>query len=164
MKIQNVHLILLVLLTGAFVAYGQSNRPKSSAIQTVQFCELTTNPEKYVNKIVRTEASYIVWWESSYLYGENCIDDMHKIHNAADCDENDEKCLQTFSRQWKKLTPHMRSKVTKIQTTSRVKAFLVGRLVGSGEYGHLSSFQYEFRIRKVEKVTPIPKSVSWKGL
>ena len=164
MKIQNMFVILSALLMGTIVSYGQTKLQKQAEIQTVEFCELTSNPEKYINKIIRTEASYIVWWESSFLYGENCVDEAHKIHNAADCDENDGKCLRAFTLQWKKLGPQMRSKTTEIQTTSRVKAVFVGRLVGPGEYGHLSSFRYEFRIQQIEKVTAISNSVSWEGL
>jgi len=155
--------IVVVFISFSF-GFSQTKNQEQSEFQTVSFCELTTNPEKYADKVIRTEASYIVWWESSFLYSEACIDDKHKIHNEADCDETDEKCLKDFSAEWKKLEPYMRSKKSKYQTTSRVKAVFVGRFVGPGTFGHLSSFEYEFRIQKVEKVTAIPKSVSWKGL
>jgi hypothetical protein len=143
---------------------GQTRGNNSSPIPTVAFCELTSHPEKYTEKLIRTEANYIVWWESSYLYGDRCIDADHKVHNNWDCTEDDTACQKRFSAQWKKLEPYVRSKRSRIQTTSRVKAVLIGRLVGPGAYGHLSGFEYEFRISRVEKATSIPRRVSWKGL
>jgi len=155
---------LAVIFTVNAFAFAQSKRKGSSRIPTVGFCDLTSHPEKYLDKLVRTEASYIVWWESSYLYSDACKDAAHKIHNAADCSPDDRRCERRFSLEWKKLEPHMRSKQSDIQTTERVKAVFIGRLVGPGEYGHLSSFAYEFRIAAVESAQPIPKGVSWKGL
>src|SRR4030095_10683584 len=140
------------------------NRVTSASIPMVKFCELTSNPEKYVDKLIRTEANYIVWWESSYLYGDQCIDDDHKIHNNWDCNGNDKECQSKFQIEWQKLEPFMRSKKSSIQETSRVKAVFVGQLVGPGRYGHLDGFRYEFRIMRVERITAIPDSVSWKGL
>ncbi len=150
----------------AFFSFGfsQTKKQKESEIPTVSFCELMTNPEKYTDKVIRTEASYIVWWESSYLYSDACIDAEHKAHNESDCDENDKKCLKDFSAEWKKLEPYIRSKKNDNDGVSRVKAIFVGRLVGPDTYGHLGSFKYEFRIQKVGKVTAIPKSATWKGL
>lgn len=155
--------IVVVFMTFSF-GFSQAKNQEQSEIPTVSFCELTNNPEKYADKIIRTEESYIVWWESSYLYSETCIDNKQKIHNVTDCEATDEKCLKDFSAEWKKLEPYMRSKKSKYQTTFRVKAVFVGRFVGPGTYGHLGSFEYEFRVQKVEKVTAIPKSVSWNGL
>ena len=144
------------------IGIHRQNRTTPASIPTVAFCELTSHPEKYVNKLVRTEASYIVWWESSYLYGDRCIDEDHKISNSWDCAEDDQECQNKFHTEWKKLEPFMRSQ--KGSDTQRVKAVFVGRLAGPGRYGHLDGFQYEFRIVSIGKVTAIPHSVSWKGL
>ena len=158
-------LFALTIIIGVLGSgYSQSKNQKRGSIPTVGFCELTSHPEKYAGRLVRTESSYIVWWESSYLYSESCIDAEHKIQDAPDCPDNDEKCLSQFSMEWKKLEPYMRSKQTNIQETYRVNAVFIGRLVGPGAYGHLDGFSYEFRIRSVVKAQSIPKSVSWKGL
>jgi hypothetical protein len=140
----------LAIIVLAVVAAPAPDKP-SPGIPTVRFCELTTHPEKYLNKLVRTEASFVVWWESSYLYSESCNDNDHQLSNVPDCSDTDKKCLKRFSLQWNKLERHMRS--TK-SGTSRVKAVFVGRLVGPGEFGHLGGFKYEFRIRSVERVSP----------
>lgn len=143
----------LAVIVTIVVATPAQNKPKaSSRLPTVGFCELTTHPEKYLNKLVRTEASFVVWWESSYLYSDSCKGNDHELSNARDCSETDKKCLTQFSLEWRKLDRHMRS--TK-SGTSRVKAVFVGRLVGPGEFGHLGSFKYEFRIRGVERASPI---------
>ena len=157
----------LLLITGTVVmtfgTLGQ-NMDNSSSIPMVRFCELTSNPERYVGKVIRTEANYIVWWESSYLYGDRCIDNEHKIHNNWDCADNDKECQSKFQVEWRKLEPFMRSKESSIQETSRVKAVFVGRLVGPGRFGPVEGFRYEFRILRIGKITAIPDSVSWKGL
>jgi hypothetical protein len=145
-------LVIIVTIVVAAPAVNELN--PSSRIPTVRFCELTTHPAKYLNKLVRTEASFVVWWESSYLYSDSCKGNDHELSNAPDCSDTDKKCLNLFSLQWKKLDRHMRS--TK-SGTSRVNAVFVGRLVGPGEYGHLGSFKYEFRIRSVERVSPVRK-------
>ncbi|MDQ2975254.1 MAG: hypothetical protein M3R69_07570 [Acidobacteriota bacterium] len=151
----------LAIIVVAVVSAPAQNKPTpSSIIPTVRFCELTTHPEKYLNKLVRTEASFVVWWESSYFYSDSCKGNDHELSSAPDCSDTDKKCLTLFSLQWKKLDRHMRSQKG---GTSRVKAVFIGRLVGPGEFGHLGSFKYEFRIRSVERVSPIPR-VFRKGL
>lgn len=157
-------LALAVVFTVNAFALAQTKEKGSSRILTVRFCDLTSQPEKYQNQLVRTEASFIVWWESSYLYSDACKDAAHKIHNAADCSPGDLQCETRFALEWKKLEPHMRSKQSDVQTTERAKAVFIGRLIGPGDYGHLGSFAYEFRIASVESARPIPKRVSWKGL
>ena len=157
-------LFLLATLAITISAHAQHKLRLSSPLKRVAFCELTTHPEKYVNKRIQTEANYIVWWESSYLYGDSCKDDDHKIHDNSDCTDNDKDCQKRFSLEWQKLEPYMRSERSQVQDTSRVKAVFVGRLVGPASYGHLDSFRYEFRIKSVGKVTAIPRDVSWEDL
>src|SRR5258708_5784460 len=159
MRAFNSSLSMLALLLAFTGARAQAPRRNLPRISTVAFCELTSEPDKFVNKLARTEANYIVWWESSYLYGDRCNDSDHKIHNSWDCSDNDTACQKRFSAQWRKLDPYMRSKRSPIQTVYRVKAVLIGRLVGPGAYGHLSGFQYEFRIQRVGKVTAISRRV-----
>lgn len=154
-------LVFLAIASGGATA----RTPKPSArIPTVKFCDLASRPQKYLNRLVRTEASYVTWWESSYLYSSSCKDDEHKITNAPDCEESDEKCLARFALQWKKLKPYLRSKEKSKKNPARVKAVFIGRLFGPGEFGHLGSFKYEFRIKAVERASAIPRNISWKGL
>lgn len=112
---------------------------------------------------MRTEANNIVWRESSYLYGDRCIDADHKIHDNWDCTGDDTGCQERFFLELRKLARHVRAKPSPIPTL-RVKAVFIGRLVGPGGYGYLNSFRYEFRITRVGRVMAIPRRVSWKGL
>ena len=164
MHVKTFRSFLLLLAFGlAFACVDGQTRKGSSPIPTVPFCELTSHPERYTNKLVRTEANNIVWPESSYLYGDRCIDAEHRIHDNWDCAGDDTACQERFFVELGKLARYARSKPSPI-TTVRVKAVFIGRLVGPGAYGHLDSFRYEFRITRVERVNAIPRRVSWKGL
>ena len=153
---------VFLLMTAIVLLTIEIHAQTKTSIPTVAFCELTSHPEKYLNKLVRTEASYIVWWESWYLYGDQCIDDDHKISSSSHCAGDDKECQSKFELEWKKLEPFMRSQ--KSSDAMRVKAVFTGRLEGPGRYGHLDGFKYEFRIVSVGKVKAIPDRVSWKGL
>ena len=155
-------LVPAVILTCSIAGNSQQGKQNAPKIPTVGYCELASHPEKYIGKLVRTEASYIVWWESSYLYSRSCLDSDHKIHNSMDCDAEDQECRERFFSEWKKLDPYMRSQPD--SDVQRVKAVFIGRLVGPNGYGHLNGFRYEFRIKAVERASAIPKKVSWKGL
>lgn len=98
---------ILVLLAGARPNTAVANqwRNKQAAklaakIPTVSFCDLTLHPKRYLNRVVRVRASYITWWESSYLYSESCRDDEHKIHDALDCDGEGIACRQMYEKVW----------------------------------------------------------------
>ena len=162
------------LVAATILTFAQSKKPQvvpssgTEDLSTVDFCELAKHPKGYVNKVVRSEMNYIGWWESSYLYGEACNEDKYKIHNALDCPGDgmcldctpgDDTCKKRYEEVWTALAPYLRS--DKEGFASRVRAVVVGRLIGPGHYGHLGGFRYEFRIRKVEKGRAIPDSVPW---
>jgi len=166
-------LLLSLLLSGA--ALGSQHKSSSSSsnrVTTVEFCDLTEHPERYVNKLVRVKANYIVWWESSYLYSDSCQKGEHSIHNALDCPGGGSctdcnrlplECEKIGKQISKALEPYMRDSGDRYHTMTayRVSAIYIGRLVGPGKYGHLDSFRYEFRIRRVEKAMAIPDNVPW---
>lgn len=164
----------LVIFAVAIIASPQSQKPTPKSTPTsddpltTDFCELAKHPKKYVDKLVRVEVNYIGWWESSYLYGDACNENKYKIHNALDCPGDgmcldctpgDDTCKKKYHEVWGALAPYFRSDKDKF--TSRVRAVLIGRLIGPGHFGHLGGFEYEFRIRSVEKGMAIPDSVPW---
>src|SRR5258705_12955141 len=80
-----VALLLSVFLSGSAPGAQKASVSRSKEIATVEFCDLTKHPERYLNKLVRLKANYIVWWESSYLYSDSCRKGEHSIHDALDC-------------------------------------------------------------------------------
>jgi hypothetical protein len=176
----DVRTALVALLWGVLacgLTYGQAQKPRSapdSAVEvpTVDFCELTKRPKRYVNKVVRVRANYIGWWESSYLYSDSCNQAKYKIHNALDCPGDgvcldctpgDNTCKELYEEVWGALAPHMRGSGKRYETFAahRVSAVFIGHLIGPGGYGHLNGFRYEFRIKSVEQPTAIPDSAPW---
>lgn len=139
---------------------AQSNTAKP---EKVNFCDLMKAPERYVDQLVQTEASYISWWESEYLYSERCVKDDLKIWPTSDCDESDEKCLQASSSEWKKLNGFM-SKADGPAGASRVRGVFVGRIQGPDSFGHLGWSKWAFRVRTISNPSRIDKKVPWDGL
>ena len=136
------------------------SKPATKKIPTASFCDLTNHPKRYLNRVVRVRASYIAWWESSYLYSDSCRDDKHKIHDAPDCQESDDECRKRTDSIWAALSPKMRP--DKNNFAQRVSAVFIGKLNGPGAFGHLGAFRYEFRIVRVEKAESIPDNVPWR--
>ncbi|HKS26538.1 MAG TPA: hypothetical protein VJS44_01900 [Pyrinomonadaceae bacterium] len=160
--------LILVLLAGVHPNTTAANQARKKQrtkatvkIPTVSFCDLTDHPERYLNRVVRVRASYIAWWESSYLYSDSCRDDYHKIHDAPACENpSDDECRKRADKIWSALSPKMRA--DKNNFAQRVSAVFVGRLKGPGAFGHLGAFRYEFRIMRVEKAELIPESAPWR--
>lgn len=160
--------LILVLLAGVQPNTAVANQAKKKQrtkatvkLPTVSFCDLTDHPERYLNRVVRVRASYIAWWESSYLYSDSCRDDEHKIHDATDCENpSDKECWKRADKIRSALSPKMRP--DKDNFAQRVSAVFVGRLKGPGAFGHLGAFRYEFRIMRVEKAELIHESAPWR--
>lgn len=171
-RVRTFWLALLANVLACGLAYGQAKKsaggPKAAGkIPAVDFCELARHPKRYVNKVVRVRANYVGWWESSYLYGDSCDNDRHKIHNALDCPGDgvcldctpgDNRCEELYEKVWGALAPYVRpsGEQDRASGAQRVSAEFIGRLVGPGRYGHLNGFRYEFRIRGVERPRALP--------
>jgi len=150
-----------------FVALGWSlashavgaHQNNKEQIPTVPFCDLTEHPEKYAGQVVRIQASYVSWWESSYLYNLGCDNEKHEIHNGLACSEEKE-CLELFKRIYGHIEKYQRPD----QKTSASRAYVtvIGRLEGPSEvgYGHLNTFKFEFKIMSVESASPMPSKLS----
>jgi hypothetical protein len=134
---------------------AKSPTPTPESIPTVDFCDLTAHPKRYSRKLVRIKATYVWWWESSYLYSSECETDDKKIHNGLDC-SGDAKC----ERLSKEVYDHFKyERENVIGPAYRSVVTLVGRLVGPNKrgFGHLNSFKFEFRIREVESASKVEK-------
>jgi hypothetical protein len=148
---------LVAVVCGLTLAQSRQSE-KSESIQTVNFCDLTAHPKLYIGKPVRVKATFIWWWESSYLYDSSCETNDKKIHNGLDCsgDADCERLSKDVYGNFRKseipntIGPAYRSDVT-----------IVGRLVGPRKsgFGHLGSFKFEFRIRTVESASPVARAL-----
>jgi hypothetical protein len=144
-----------MLLVPASVAGGDSSKHANlqqagRKIRTVSFCELTRHPERYVGRQVRINSSYVVWWESSFLYNLKCNNDESKIWPEFNC--SDRKCYELVQKQLRR---------AKDQFAARADVSLVGTLKGPGGFGHLDHFRYMFLINEVESASPIPDDTPW---
>jgi len=146
--------ILFALLIALFPSTPITNGQGKEQAQPVGFCELTKHPDRYLNKLVQIDASYVSWWESSYLYHIECENDEQKLHAGVDC-ANDKECKQIGAEIYGMIKKNQRPDKDNFAFFSDIR--ITGRLVGPGSYGHLGSFRYEFRIRNVEKAAPMSK-------
>src|ERR1700681_62577 len=81
------HEVALLLLFGAFLAVTQGcasvTKERTGGlperIPTISVCDLAKRPKLYVDRKVRLRASYIVWWESAFLYSLRCNREEAKI-------------------------------------------------------------------------------------
>jgi hypothetical protein len=152
---RQIMFVLLVTLVASSSAQPQKFPTASRLASTVDFCDLTIHPKLYVGKLIRVNATYIWWWESSYLYNSQCETDEKKIHNGLDC-SGDTEC----ERLSKEVYDHFQyERENVIGPAYRSHVTLVGRLVGPSKrgFGHLNHFKFEFRIREVESASPVEK-------
>ncbi len=132
---------------------GSVFQPVQQTIPSVSLCDLTLEPERYDNRLVRLRCSYIVWWESSFLYDLAC--------DSPDCYISPEF-----------LAPDCPAREASLQSTlrpdskdfaRRAELLVVGRFHddnGVG-YGHLGTMRFMIEVVCVEQANPIPDSVPW---
>ena len=163
----------VLLIAGTFFsgfALAQTNRKtkkapgkvtvKTNSIPTVDFCDLTIHPKLYAGKLVRVKASIVSWWESSYLYNADCETSKQKIHNSLDC-SNEKECENTGKEVYDIIEKNQRA--DKNNYAFRAYITIIGRLAGPSNvgFGHLNSFKFEFRIKKVEFASPMPADIPY---
>src|SRR3954469_2572030 len=67
-----IYSLIIMLLLSLFPAFAQNNRPASSDVLTITFCDLIQNPDLYHGKEVRFRAKYLANSEVA-VFGElNC--------------------------------------------------------------------------------------------
>lgn len=161
------HQLIVFMIVGlslSSLASGQRPEKDSGAkvgdVPTVDFCDLTVHPERYVGKLVRVMASIVSWWESSYLYNVKCESSERKIHDALDC-AGDAECELLGKNIYGVINHQQRP--DKDQLASRAYVTLVGKLVGPSErgFGHLNWAKFEFRIKNVEAAAPMPSGIPY---
>ena len=116
----------------------------------VGFCELVSNPARYNNKIVRTEAVFWSNKENVALYSLDC-DDPNKNAWA----EFDESYVYTNESVQKKLVEVLCPRTQ--CPVSKAVVGIVGRFEWPNEqgYGHLNDYRFRFSIMRVEKAEPL---------
>jgi hypothetical protein len=126
-------------------------------IPTVKHCDLVNYPERYDQKIVRTQTSYFGTFDSAFLYDLTCNDKEHYTLPALDC-QTDESCkpMQDIFNKNLEGDPF---------SGERVELIIVGRFKGpdkSGRrYGGQREFRFRFEIQRIEKAIPIPEKTPW---
>jgi len=134
--------LLFVLVGVCYFADGQdpskagSLLPQEAIVQTNAFCELVKNPELYSGKDVTIRAKYLLGFEWSVLYSEECPGHMiwvesHGLDNTSE---------QTLKRAYDAAGP-----------TYSLPAYLTvqGTFVSGGHYGHLGGYSYQIVAHKV---------------
>ena len=136
---------LLITFSVLAIAPAQKSEPKPNAsstseIQTVAYCELLSNPEKYDRKIVRTTATYRFGFEWSEFYCLDCWDGKQRtwVEYDALC-ENSKKIKDNG----------FRGRTVNVQ--------VVGMFFGAARmgYGHMNAYQYKFVVQCIEKAKTI---------
>ena len=127
----------------------KSAATQTAAIEDVDFCDLTINPKLHAGKLVRVKGSIFSWWESSYLYNVKCETKDQKIHDGLDCSGKKE-CASLGKKVYGVINKNQLA--DKNEYAFRAYVTLIGRLSEPNEigFGHLNSFKFEFRIKKVE--------------
>ena len=134
MKILFHSIILLFLIP---FAYSQ---------ETVTFCDLVRNPEKYSGKEVTIRATYRFGFEWSYLYCLGCADQGRAwLEFPSDYDDLD----KTSQRALKRLP----------KDAGIADITVRGVFVGPGSYGHLGGYRYKFIIREVRNTVVLIKGM-----
>ena len=144
-----VHRFLLLTIINLLASVSLFSQVQKQPIPTVNFCDLTVHPARYAGKLVRVKASFVSWWESSYLYNVACENKDKKIHDALDC-SGDEQCERLGKEVYGYI--NHRQRADSHNYAYRAYVTIVGRLIGPSEegFGPLNGFLFEFRIRKVE--------------
>jgi len=137
--------LILVLGSMSFPVNGQSaSSTQSSAIETVEFCELLKNPQIYHQKVVRIRAVFSRGGEEwSAIFCPKCSTDKTLIWpEYEDSFESDtpSKVARRFAKRWD---------VT-------LAVILVGRFDTSGG-GHLGMYPYLFHVIRAERADLISK-------
>jgi hypothetical protein len=121
--------------------------PQKDEIQTVDYCELIHNPQKYDQKTVRVRAIYRYGYEWSELYCPNYIDQNRRTWvNPKSLDES---CIKA------KVANQLKDSSFKGRT---LRVVMVGKFHGSGgSYGHLNAYQFQFDARCIEEAKTLLK-------
>ena len=127
----------------------------SRQVETVSFCELTSHPERYANKLIKTSAIFLthfpdVW----FMYDQNCSDKSNRVTDYLNC-KSDAECDRL-----RKLTSLNRDGDGEKWRNKMVvigELHIVNRQTGSGD----SMRVLKFAISDIESVSRVPTEVAW---
>ena len=164
MSIYRTSILLLVLAEMTLIS-GSINKhtavfhpfPKTyfkDDVPHVDFCKLISQPGKYHNQIIRTEAIYVVTLDDTFLYSLECLGNKHVIDAHLDCSINN-NCEELKGRLKRSL-----SVGDPFGNGSRVKLTVVGRFTApqnsecpNSEFiGRVATLN----IKDIELTTPVP--------
>jgi hypothetical protein len=163
--------VLIFILSISTAVLAQSKR-RPDDIETVSFCDLINNAERYDKKVVRVRAIYAVGLETSRVYIPGCDKATWAEVDSGVKKASDSKALKNFRRLTKGRTVRSKGVVT-YPMPRRVEILAVGRFDGVKPtyhvgpmtlrpgFGHMDAFDYQFTILKLEEANPVGKGVPW---
>src|SRR5882724_2001771 len=114
--------------------------------QTVQWCDLVHNPERYEQQVVRTRALYYRDHENTSLYERECDNERSTPVWAV----NDPSYVYSDERIRQRFVELIRPTGTSSSGTAMVT--VVGKFeTGGGPYGHLGGYHSQFSIIRLEE-------------
>jgi hypothetical protein len=152
-------LALLAALAAAGILAGAPT-DVSTKVETIGFCRLTADPQRYDNKTVRVRVSYV--------FDTTMTSDPFYFIYDPDCAGRERRASPEFetmnaearARAFKLI--ETRASRNSAGTMARVELVLVGRFSSSKKgYGHLGQHPFGFDVTRVERVIPIPESAAW---
>jgi hypothetical protein len=133
-----------------------SNKPSrlqgNSRIETVSLCELAKEPERYANKLIRTNGIFLTGFpDVRFMYDEDCSDEKNRIADYLNC-KTDSECERLI-----KCTSLHRNGDT---DRWRNKMVVVGEL--QIEFHKSTDTRVlRFAISDIESVSAVPPTVPW---
>jgi hypothetical protein len=130
---------LFVCLQPTLLGQTQSNQK----VTTVDFCELSRNPQRYFNRTVRIKAQWLNGDEFSYLTDDRCLTKV--AHDIAVRFVNDETQREVIKQSVYKIMSH--------EYGGRAMITAVGVLRNPGEYH--GYFRYLFELIRFEEIVHV---------
>lgn len=132
-----------------------------SDVQTVSYCELVNNAEKYDQQFLRVKATYSSGFESSIFFDDSCSDNKVSWATFVSAYEQNTKSVvlnklnKLFKRSSQKKHREIemlivgkfdgKRQVSTLKTPAKTFTFSMG-------YGHMNAFDYQLTVLKVEKI------------
>lgn len=140
------------------LATQQNVTKNHEQVLDVSYCDLVKEPSKYHGKLIRTNAIFWAFMDSSTLYDLECNEKGYRVNPRLDCDTED-ACT------------NLQDKLSLVSPGDIIKSCLnvvvIGVFYGPGDsdkrYGREMAFRFELAIRQIEQVkitkpnTPGPK-------
>lgn len=160
-----ITLSAILLVSWAFFSFGQSEKPSDvtqiskSEIQTVSYCDLINNEDRYNWKTVRVEAIYVTFFEKSVIYIPDCREGNAREYQTWVDFSDDLSDVKSQRRMIKRINKFQK-KDNETYGGGAARVIFVGKFQGSGYYGHQSGYRYRIEVDSIELVESVPKKAS----